>query len=135
MKSKIFLFVSIILAVGLLLSACAAKDEGISINLPAVSVDGGVEENPTPNQASGAYPAGAAAESASAAYPAAETAAISEAEAEALLIEKLGGHHTLDWVLQFDKTYAEWDQFLSGHHGISFTVQEKEAIINYLLSH
>ncbi|HNW95322.1 MAG TPA: hypothetical protein PKW57_03150 [Anaerolineaceae bacterium] len=135
MKNKNILLVSILLAAVLLLSACGTKEEGSSINLPAVSVGESTEVSPAQSQSSGMYPAGEAGQSASAAYPAGQSAALSEADVEALLIEKLGGHHALDWVLQFDKTYAEWDQFLSNHHGVSFTAEEKDAVINYLISH
>ncbi len=136
MKHKTLLFVCILLAAVLLLSACGTKEEGSSINLPAVSVAESTETSAAQNQPSGTYPAGNAAQSASAAYPAAvSAAALGEADVEALLLEKLGGHHALDWLLQFDKTYAEWDQLLSDHHGVTFTAQEKEAVINYLMNH
>ncbi|MEL7644894.1 MAG: hypothetical protein AAGU04_01320 [Anaerolineaceae bacterium] len=135
MKNKFFLLVSILLVGVLLLSACSPKEEGSSINLPEVSVAESTEASPAQNQASNTYPAGAAAQSASAAYPAGQSVTLSDADVEALLVEKLGGNHALDWVLQFDKTYAEWDEFLSDHHGVSFTAEEKEAVINYLISH
>ncbi|MGV7975501.1 MAG: hypothetical protein AB2L16_01235 [Anaerolineaceae bacterium] len=135
MKNKILLFVSILLAAALLLSACGPKEESSSINLPAVSVGESTEESAPPNQASGAYPAGEAVQSASSAYPAGVTAALTDAEVEALLVEKLGGHHVLDWVLAFEKTYAEWDLLLSDHYGVTFTEQEKAAVINYLINH
>ncbi|HOA21218.1 MAG TPA: hypothetical protein PKL82_01870 [Anaerolineaceae bacterium] len=134
MKNKSLLVVSILLIAVLLLSACGAKNEGSSINLPAVSV----AESPTAaapqDQPANTYPAGAA-QSASAAYPAGTSAGLSDADAEALLVEKLGGHHVLDWVLQFEKTRAEWEQLLSDHHGVTFTPEEKEAVITYLLNH
>lgn len=135
MKNKILLFVSILLAAVLLLGACGPKEEASSINLPAVSVGESAEESAAPSQPSAAYPAGEAAQSAGSAYPAGGNAALTDAEVEALLVEKLGGHHVLDFVLAFEKTYAEWDQLLSDHYGVVFTPEEKEVVINYLLTH
>jgi len=60
---------------------------------------------------------------------------MSDAEIEALLEEKLDGHHTLEWVLSFDKTYEEWNELLSDHHGVTFTPEEKEQVIQYLMTH
>ncbi len=98
MKNKILLFVSILLAAALLLSACGPKEESSSINLPAVSVGESAEESAPPNQASGAYPAGEAVQSASSAYPAGVTAVINRCGSGSSAGGKIRGHHVLDWV-------------------------------------
>jgi len=134
MKNKFLFVVSILFAAGLILSACGPKEESSSVSLPALSVAESTEAPAVENQPANAYPAGAV-QSASSAYPAGTLAVMSDAEVEAMLVEKLGGHHALDWVLQFDKTRAEWEQLLSDHHGVTFTPEEKEAVITYLLNH
>jgi len=122
----------------MVMSACGtAPSATTAINIPAVSVGQStqtVEGYPVEGSAI-TYPAGSTAGGASSAYPAGTSTTMTDAQIEALLTEKLGGHHTLDWVLTFDKTYEEWDQFLSNHHGVTFTPEEKDQVIKYLMSH
>ncbi len=144
MKKQITLCIAILLAVAMLLCACGSKTEAptTSVNIPAVSIAESTQSSesyPSGNQAENAaasYPAETAnSVSSSSTYPIASGTQMSDAEIEALLEQKLGGHHTLEWVLSFDKTYEEWDQLLSDHHGVTFTPEEKDQVIKYLMSH
>ena len=63
------------------------------------------------------------------------TKSMTDAEVEALIVEKLQGHHTLDWLLNFEYTREQWDQLLSSHHDVTFTPEEKEQVIDWLLAH
>jgi len=139
MKRQFNLSFVILLAVAMLLSACGAETETstTAINIPAVSIGQATEANETypVGGAESSYPAGSVASDTSTTYPAEGTAQMSETEIEELLKEKLDGHHTLEWVLSFDKTYEEWNELLSDHHGVTFTPEEKEQVIQYLMTH
>jgi len=139
MKKHLILSFVILLAAAMLLSACAAETENptTAINIPAVSIGQETEAGGTYpiDGVDSTYPVGTVASNAPRTYPAEGTAQMSEAEIAALLEEKLDGHHTLEWVLSFDKTYEEWDQLLSDHHGVTFTPEEKEQVIQYLMTH
>ena len=139
MKRQFNLSFVILLAVAMLLSACGAETETstTAINIPAVSIGQGTESAGTYpiDGVDSTYPVGTVASDAPITYPAEGATQMSDAEIEALLEEKLDGHHTLEWVLSFDKTYEEWDQLLSDHHGVTFTLEEKEQVIQYLMTH
>ena len=139
MKKHLNLSFVILLAAAMLLSACAAETENptTAINIPAVSIGEETEAGGTypAGGVESTYPVGSIASNAPRTYPAEGTAHMSEAEIAALLEEKLDGHHTLEWVLSFEKTYEEWDQLLSDHHGVTFTPEEKEQVIQYLMTH
>jgi hypothetical protein len=139
MKKQLNLGVLILIAVAMLLSACGAETETptTAINIPAVSIGQGVEADeayPVGGTES-MYPAGYVASGAPSTYPVEGVAQMSEAEIEALLEEKLDEHHTLEWVLSFDKTYEEWNELLSDHYDVTFTPEEKEQVIQYLMTH
>ena len=108
-----------------------------AINIPAVSIGQGTESAGTypVDGVDSTYPVGTVASDAPSTYPAEGATQMSDAEIEALLEEKLDGHHTLEWVLSFDKTYEEWNELLSDHHGVTFTPEEKEQVIQYLMTH
>lgn len=139
MKKHLNLSFVILLAAAMLLSACAAEIENptTAINIPAVSIGQETEAGGTypAGGVESTYPVGSIASNAPRTYPAEGTAQMREAEIAALLEEKLDGHHTLEWVLSFEKTYEEWDQLLSDHHGVTFTPEEKEQVIQYLMTH
>lgn len=139
MKKHLNLGFVILLAAAMLLSACAAETENptTAINIPAVSIGQETEAGGTypAGGVESTYPVGSIASNAPRTYPAEGTAQMREAEIAALLEEKLDGHHTLEWVLSFEKTYEEWDQLLSDHHGVTFTPEEKEQVIQYLMTH
>jgi len=139
MKRQFNLSFVILLAVAMLLSACGAETETstTAINIPAVSIGQGTESAGTypVDGVDSNYPVGTVASDAPSTYPAGGATQMSDAEIEALLEEKLDGHHTLEWVLSFDKTYEEWNQLLSDHHGVTFTPEEKEQVIQYLMTH
>ena len=139
MKRQFNLSFVILLAVAMLLSACGAETETstTAINIPAVSIGQGTESAGTYpiDGVDSTYPVGTVASDAPSTYPAEGATQMSDAEIEALLEEKLDGHHTLEWVLSFDKTYEEWNQLLSDHHGVTFTPEEKEQVIQYLMTH
>ena len=139
MKRQFNLSFVILLAVAMLLSACGAETETstTAINIPAVSIGQATEANETypVGGAESSYPAGSVASESPSTYPVEGATQMSEAEIEALLKEKLDGHHTLEWVLSFDKTYEEWNELLSDHHGVTFTPEEKEQVIQYLMTH
>ena len=139
MKRQLNLSFVILLAVAMLLSACGAETETstTAINIPAVSIGQGTESAGTypVDGVDSNYPVGTVASDAPSTYPAGGATQMSDAEIEALLEEKLDGHHTLEWVLSFDKTYEEWNQLLSDHHGVTFTPEEKEQVIQYLMTH
>ena len=139
MKRQFNLSFVILLAVAMLLSACGAETETstTAINIPAVSIGQGTESAGTYpiDGVDSTYPVGTVASAAPSTYPAGGATQMSDAEIEALLEEKLDGHHTLEWVLSFDKTYEEWNQLLSDHHGVTFTPEEKEQVIQYLMTH
>jgi len=123
----------------MLLSACGPETETstTAINIPAVSIGQETEAGGTypAGGVESTYPVGSIASNAPRTYPAEGTAQMTEAEIEELLKEKLDGHHTLEWVLSFDKTYEEWEELLSDHHGVTFTPEEKEQVIQYLMTH
>ena len=139
MKRQFNLSFVILLAVAMLLSACGAETETstTAINIPAVSIGQGTESAGTYpiDGVDSTYPVGTVASDAPNTYPAGGATQMSDAEIEALLEEKLDGHHALEWVLSFDKTYEEWNQLLSDHHGVTFTPEEKERVIQYLMTH
>jgi hypothetical protein len=139
MKRQLNLSFVILLAITMLLSACGAETETstTAINIPAVSIGQATESNETypVGGAEQTYPAGSVATEAPNTYPAEGTGQMSETEIEELLKEKLDGHHTLEWVLSFDKTYEEWEELLSDHHGVTFTSEEKDQVIQYLMTH
>ena len=139
MKRQFNLSFVILLAVAMLLSACGAETETstTAINIPAVSIGQGTESAGTypVDGVDSNYPVGTVASDAPSTYPAGGATQMSDAEIEALLEEKLDGHHTLEWVLSFDKTYEEWNELLSDHHGVTFTPEEKEQVIQYLMTH
>jgi len=139
MKKQLNIGIVTLLAMAMLLSACGAETETstTAINIPAVSIGQATEANETypVGGAESSYPIGSIASAAPSTYPVEGTAQMSDAEIEALLKEKLDGHHTLEWVLSFDKTYEEWNVLLSDHHGVTFTPEEKEQVIQYLMTH
>jgi hypothetical protein len=59
-----------------------------------------------------------------------------DAKMEALITEKLGGHHTLDFILNQNKTRAEWESTINRmiNKGVSMTDEEKTLIIDWLVS-
>ena len=108
----------------LLISACAPQQVNSSAN-----PSGPVVEATSPVDASSSTTM-----EQSTAAPAAE--ATSTVDMEALIKEKVAGHHDLDRIYNAHKTRAEWEATLDRmiQYGAQINDQEKEMIIDYLLS-
>ena len=61
---------------------------------------------------------------------------LTDEEMEALIAEKADGNHTLEFILSQDMTAEEWsttlDRMIS--YGAKISLEEKEAIINWLVN-
>lgn len=68
--------------------------------------------------------------------PVASAGELTDAEMEALITEKIGKNHTLDFILSQDKTAEEWsttlDKMIS--YGADINAEEKALIIAWLTS-
>jgi hypothetical protein len=61
---------------------------------------------------------------------------LSDAEMEALITEKIGSNHTLDFILSQEKTAEQWSSTLDRMigYGADINPEEKEAIIEWLVN-
>lgn len=126
--------VMIILLASLVLSACGKKEEPEAVDtvaLPVVEQGSLNSESETadPNTDS-LYPVVAAEEAVTdQLYPA-------DIDFEALITEKIGNNHTLDFILKQDKTAEEWSETLDRMigYGAKISPEEKELIIDWLTS-
>lgn len=145
-KNTVILMVVLLLAVFLLGACSSATPEPTEmVALPAVSFGEGTPDastaaNEEKNNVDETYPLTETdTTGTSSSYPVTEgenpTKSMTDAEVEALIVEKLQGHHTLDWLLNFEYTREQWDQLLSSHHDVTFTPEEKEQVIDWLLAH
>ncbi len=117
------------------LSACAKKEE--TIEIPMVSVPESTypvekETNEaTKTEANDLYPVGSVEETTGGEiYP------VDGIDFEALILEKIGDNHTLDFILSQDKTAEEWgttiDRMIG--YGAKISSEEKQLIIDWLVS-
>ncbi|MFZ3071117.1 MAG: hypothetical protein WA110_08365 [Anaerolineaceae bacterium] len=135
MKKRITIILTISLVGAFILAACstsAPESTGTeTVNLPSIS---GGETGQTGEQ--GTYPVQAGSSAGSPdTYPVATV--MTDAEIEALITEQLQGHHTLEWLLQQDHTREEWVKIIDDHaaRGVSFTPEQEEQVITWLLAH
>ena len=127
MKSKIFAVIGVALLSVLVLTACGGG------NQPAAQQPAEATTAPAENQAADITVAPA--DGASQSSDAAQMTATAEAM-DALIKEKVAGHHDLGRIYNANKTRAEWEATLDRmiSYGAKINDQEKEMIIDYLLS-
>ncbi|MGV8050063.1 MAG: hypothetical protein AB2L21_06920 [Anaerolineaceae bacterium] len=147
MKKNTVILIVVLLLTVFLLDACssATPEPTEMVALPAVSFGEGTPDasmagNEEKNNVDETYPLTETdTTGTSSTYPVtggeSPTKSMTDTEIEALIVEKLQGHHTLDWLLNFEYTREQWDQLLSSHHDVTFTPEEKGQVIDWLLAH
>jgi PBP1b-binding outer membrane lipoprotein LpoB len=123
MKRSWIVFAATLLLAMLLLAGCS---NGAAPATTAPTAAPATAENATP-------PAGAS-EAAPAASPTA--AVLDDAQMQALILEKLLGHHSIDIILSARHTREEWNTTLDRMiaRGAPISDAEKQLIIDWLLS-
>ena len=132
MKSKLFAVTGVAILLVLALAACGGGNQPAATPTAAPAVEQSVEDTAVPSEA----PAQADENNAQVeANPTAEMAA-TEIDMEAFIASKVDGHHDLGRIFNATKTRAEWEATLDRmiSYGAKINDQEKEMIIDYLLS-
>ena len=133
MKSKLFAVTGVALLSVMVLSACGGG------NQPAVepTAASGAEQQPVEATVVPAEESALAQENVTDAEPTAtEEMAATEIDMEAFIASKVDGHHDLGRIFNANKTREEWEVTLDRMigYGAKINDQEKEMIIDYLLS-
>ena len=142
MKTKRWLIISLIVIVALIMGGCARQAEVEETAEPPVVEAPVVEEE--------AYPVDQAVVATEEAYPVEEPVAVEEEaypadedvmddedeRMQALISEKIGGCHMLNFILGQNKTREEWSTTIDRMigKGADVNAEEKELIIDYLVS-
>jgi hypothetical protein len=123
MKKSVTLLVVILIPVLLVITGCSKP--AVPATAPAAAATTASETAPA-----------AALTEAPVAATAAPTEVSNDAQMEALILEKLQGHHSIDVVLSANKTREEWVRTLDRMiaKGAVISDEEKTLIIDWLLS-
>ena len=133
MKSKLFAVIGVALLSVLVLAACGGGNQPVAEPTDAPVVEQPVVATDVPTEA----PAQAVENTAVLEPTAAEEVApAAEVDMEAFIAEKVDGHHDLGRIFNTTKTREEWEVTLDRMigYGAKINDQEKEMIIDYLLS-
>jgi hypothetical protein len=132
-KSKLFAVIGVALLSVLVLSACGGGNQPAAEPTSAPVMEQPVEATDVPTEAPAAEGEGAAVVESTAVEEAAPTA---EMDMEAFIAGKVDGHHDLGRIFNATKTREEWEVTLDRMigYGAKINDQEKEMIIDYLLS-
>ena len=133
MKSKLIAMTGVALLSMMVLAACGGANQPAAEPTAAPAVEQPAEATAVPTE----EPAQAQ-ENVTEAEPTAteEVAATAEIDMEAFIAEKVDGHHDLGRIFNATKTRTEWEATLDRMigYGAKINDQEKEMIIDYLLS-
>lgn len=152
LRKKLTLILGILAALALMVSACAPQTDDAEINPPAVEEDMADEELMVEDETEDAQDDNGndemevnddSANSGDSGTDGnaddlgdAQPSQITDEEMEALIKEKAGDQHTLDFILGQNKTYDEWvvtlDRMIG--YGADINEEEKELIIQWLIN-
>lgn len=127
---KVTLMISFVFI--MVLTACSSTPTPTAAVVPPNVV---VQATAVPTKAVVVEPAATQAVGVATAYPA--PVKLSDAEMEALIVEKLkGSPHTLEFVLSQNKTAAEWEKTLTKMigNGAKINAEEKKLLVDWLSS-
>lgn len=133
MKSKLFAIIGVSLLSVMMLAACGGSSQPAVEPTSVPVVEQPAEATDVPMEA----PAQAVENTAVVEPTVAEEAApAAEVDMEAFIAEKVDGHHDLGRIFNATKTREEWEVTLDRMigYGAKINDQEKEMIIDYLLS-
>ena len=134
MKKSLVKIMMLVLLASLVLTACGKKEEPEEADIVALPIveqaASDADAVDTDQELDQLYPAEVVEQTAAEKlYPA-------DIDFEALITEKIGNNHTLDFILNQDKTAEEWSETLDRMigYGADISPEEKALIIEWLTS-